>query len=222
MATVYFMERIIAMTQVQDDSGHIPMFVYNNPQVPDRTAYILDSGMESPYPALLKTGQIVKEHCDCIALPCVTAHIFHDRLQNELGIPVFNMIEETTAYLKRTGITKAGLLATDGTIAGGIFQKSMDKEHLKLLTPEKQEQEQIMRLIYDGVKADGKLDMNVFYEISEHLKNQGAETIVLGCTELSVLKGRYGLGETYLDSLEVTAAAVIKGCGGVLKEAYQY
>ena len=45
--------------------------------------------------------------------------------------------------------------------------------------------------------------------------------IILGCTELSILNGRYELGAGYVDILEVTAAAIIKYCGGRLKPQYE-
>lgn len=221
MATVYFMERIISMTQAGSDREHIPMFVYNNPNIPDRTRYILGTSAESPYSDILNTGKILKAHCDCIALPCATAHIFHDRLQKELGIPVFNMIQETSDYMKKAGINCAGLLATDGTIAGRCFEQSLKDNGIKMLVPDEQEQKKVMHLIYDGIKADGEIDMVDFQKISAGLKKQGAQVIILGCTELSILNGRYELGAGYLDILEVTAAAIIKYCGGNLKPQYE-
>lgn len=221
MATVYFMERIISMTQAGSDCEHIPMFVYNNPNVPDRTRYILGTSEESPYPQLLSTGEILKAHCDCIVLPCATAHIFHERLQKELEMPVFNMIQETSDYLKKEGITCAGLLATDGTIAGGLFRQSLKKNGIKMLIPKEQEQKKVMHLIYDGMKADGEIDIADFQRISDSLRKQGAQVIILGCTELSILNGRYELGAGYVDILEVTAAAIIKYCGGRLKPQYE-
>ena len=52
-ATAYFMKRIVDMTQAESDSGHIPMLVYNNTGIPDRTDYILGGSSENPYPELL-------------------------------------------------------------------------------------------------------------------------------------------------------------------------
>lgn len=220
MATVYFMERIISMTQADSDREHIPMLVYNNPDIPDRTQYILGRKEESPYPDLLNAGRILKEYCDCIALPCVTAHIFYEKLQKELKVPVFNMIRETSDYLKNAGITCAGLLATDGTIAGECFKQSLQENGIKMMIPAEQQQKKIMGLIYDGIKADGEIDFAAFQEISSGLKKQGAQVVILGCTELSILKDRYELGAGYLDILEVTAASVITYCGGRLKPQY--
>lgn len=219
-ATAYFMERIIDMTQAESDNEHIPMLVYNNTKIPDRTSYILDSNSENPYPELLRTGMILKEHCDCIALPCATAHVFHDRLEKDLGLPVFDMIEKTADYLKTAGFTRVGILATDGTIQGGYFQKSLQKREIDMLLPDTKQQQQIMELIYSGVKAGGAVDIRAFEEITDSLRANGAQAIVLGCTELSIVKGSFELNGDYIDVLEVLAAAVITECGAVLKKNY--
>lgn len=220
MATAYFMEVIINMTQAASDSEHIPMLVYNYPCIPDRTQFILGNSDRSPYPDLLKIGKLLKKHCDCIALPCATAHYFHDRLQNELGIHVFNMLEETAECLKAAGVACAGLMATDGTVAGGCFKKLLADKGIEMIAPDKNSQKKIMSIIYDGVKAGGHIDMDAFYEISSELRKKGAQVIILGCTELSILKGRYDIGAGYIDVLEAAAAAVINECGAVLKPEY--
>lgn len=220
-ATAYFMKRIVDMTQAESDSGHIPMLVYNNTGIPDRTDYILGGSSENPYPELLRTGRILKEHCDCIALPCATAHVFRDRLQKDLELTVFDMIDETASYLKGQGITCAGLLATDGTIEGGCFQKRLKDRGIEILLPAAQQQQKIMEIIYCGIKAGGTVDMEVFEDISKSIKAKGAQIIILGCTELSIIKGHHKLDDSFLDSLEVLAAAVITECGAVLREEYR-
>ena len=50
LATAYFMEAIIKKTPAARDQDNIPMIVFNDPQIPDRTAYILDHGMPDPQP----------------------------------------------------------------------------------------------------------------------------------------------------------------------------
>ena len=69
--------------------------------------------------------------------------------------------------------------------------------------------------------ADISVDMEMFEDISKNLKAQGAQIIILGCTELSIIKGRHKLDDSFLDSLEVLAAAVITECGAVLREEYR-
>ena len=75
--------------------------------------------------ALRQTTQFLDGACENIAMPCVTAHAFYTQIQQELSHAVlFNMVELTVQSLKAQNIIKAGLLATNGTIAGGVFKDS--------------------------------------------------------------------------------------------------
>lgn len=63
------------------------------------------------------------------------------------------MIRETAEELKRQGISRAGLLATDGTVQSGVYAKVMEEADIELLTPDETGQQSVMELIYKGVKA---------------------------------------------------------------------
>ena len=117
MATACFMERITAMTAADTDQEQIPVIVYSNTQIPDRSAYLLGRPQaENPVTALRQTAHFLDGACDYIAMPCVTAHAFYTQIQQELSHAVlFNMVELTVQSLKAQNIKKAGLLATDGT-----------------------------------------------------------------------------------------------------------
>ena len=78
-----------------------------------------------------------------------------------------------------------------------------------------------MHLIYQNVKAGLPPEMPLFEEVSRELRNHGAECMILGCTELSMIKKDYPLGPGYLDAMEVLAKAAIRFCGKPLKPEFQ-
>ena len=78
-----------------------------------------------------------------------------------------------------------------------------------------------MSLIYDDIKANRPAGMDKFRFASEELREQGAQAIILGCTELSLVKRDHAIGAGYLDAMEVLAQTCVIRCGGRLKEAYQ-
>ena len=78
-----------------------------------------------------------------------------------------------------------------------------------------------MSLIYDYVKAGVTPDMALFDSVREELIGKGAEVIVLGCTELSLLKKQTDLGNGILDALEVLAKESVKACGKAVKPEYE-
>lgn len=222
MATAYFMELIISMTDAAKDQDHLNMIIYNRPDTPDRTDFIVGKSKEDPRPVLIDLGrQLRQQGADLIAIPCNTSHYFHEELEREIGLPVINMVRETVLYLKKYSIKKAGILATDGTIKTRLFQTELEKEGIKWVIPNAGDQKKVMRLIYDDVKAGRPIEENLFFDVKNALLSAGAQIIVLGCTELSVIKRGICLGPDILDGLEVLAKCSIEKCGYKLKAEYK-
>lgn len=222
MATVYFMELIVKMTKADCDAEHLEMIVYNMPTVPDRTQYILGKSEESPLPRMLEIGkQLKKQQVECIAIPCMTAHYFHEELM-EMGVPVIHGIRETAETLKEAGVTRVGLMATDGTISSGIFQREVELLGMEAVIPEDNYQKEIMNMIYEDIKAGHMPEASRFHKIKEYfIKEKGAQAVVLGCTELSLLKKAYDLGDGVIDTLEVLAKKSIVTCGKEVNPEYE-
>ena len=85
----------------------------------------------------------------------------------------------------RHEITRAGLLATDGTVQSGIYETCFAGSGIELITPSPEAQAAVMGLTYNGVKA-GRLDFDTsgFEKAVRELFDNGAQTLILGCTEL--------------------------------------
>ena len=80
--------------------------------------------------------------------------------------------------------------------------------------PEKEEQKLVTEIIYGDIKHGKRADMEKFQRVSDSLSEKGAERIILGCTELSLIKKNEGLPSSkYVDSLEVLAKRAIEACG---------
>ena len=81
------------------------------------------------------------------------------------------------------------------------------------ITPSPEEQDEITKIIYGAIKQNKSPDFSAFLRISQSLLNRGCECLVLGCTELSLLR-KEGLSQPwYVDSLEVLAYQTILACG---------
>ena len=221
IATAHFMELVINMTDVDTDQQHLPMIVYNMPFIPDRTAYILDNNKENPLPKMLSIGtQLQEQGADCIAVPCVTAHYFMDALESGINVPLINGVRETVAHLKENDITKVGIMATDGTIRSGIFREELEKQGLTAIAPGEKAQENVMHLIFNNVKAGKPVEMDRFMQAAEDLRRQGTQAIILGCTELSLIKRDNAIGAGFVDAMEVLARQSVLSCGKPLKPEY--
>lgn len=219
MATALFMKMIIEMTDAGNDQDHIEMIVYNCPQIPDRTKYILEQSKENPAPKLIELGRKLEEEgVSLIAVPCVTASFFYAELTARIKTPIIDIISEVCSYLTERNIHCAGLMATSGTIASDLFQKAFEASGCTLILPEETDQKDVMYIIYENVKANRPVEMKRFDRVSEHLKSAGAEVILLGCTELSVVGENYRIGEGCLDIMRLMAKCAVERCGKLKRE----
>lgn len=222
MATAYYLELMIRMTDARRDQEHPEIVLLNIPTIPDRTAYILGRSTENPLPAMVELGKQLKQlGASVVATPCITAHYFHEALQDGIGLPLIHGIRCTARTLYDAGVRRVGLMATDGTVQSGIFQHQVEDMGMELILPGEEGQQGVMALIYDQVKAGLEPDMALFTSIRDELRAKGAQAVVLGCTELSLLKKQQDLGCGILDALEVLAKESVLACGKRVKPEYQ-
>ena len=219
MATAYLMEQIIRMTDAKCDQDHIEMIVHNDPTVPDRTSYILDHSKPNPLPKMKDMAIGLEEAgCQVLAMPCITAHFFHNDLEQALHVNLIHGIRECGLYLKDRGIKCAGVMATDGTVTSKLFTDIFKEFDINVVYPDTKHQKYVMSIIYDDVKAGGAIDISKFELASDNLKNMGAEVIILGCTELSIVKRDLAIGSGYLDVIDIIAKTAVESCGKLKSE----
>lgn len=221
MATALFMKMVIEMTDAAVDQEHIEMIIYNCPRIPDRTSFILGLSARDPAPEMIEIGErLAAQGAEMIAIPCITANYFYERLSREIHAKIINIIEESHAYLIERNIRCAGLMATSGTIESRLFQKIFEEHNCKLVIPSEERQQDVMHVIYQNVKANRPVEMGRFLAVSEELREAGAEVIILGCTELSVVRENYQIGAGFLDAMQLMAKCAVESCGQ-LKEEYR-
>lgn len=222
IATEYFYDLIIRMTDAKTDQEHIEMIVYSKPSIPDRTEYILGKSKDNPIIPMIEVGKFLENAgADYIAIPCITGHNFYDIISDETGIPIIHMVREIAKCLVSKKVKTVGIMATEGTIYSKLFQIELEKHGISSLIPSQKNQDNVNWLIYKNIKANQYPEMDRFNQASEELWNKGAEAIVLGCTELSLIKRDNDLGPGYIDGMEVLAKRCVELCGGKLKDEYK-
>jgi len=222
LATALFLELVIQMTDAACDQEHLDMVIFNTPSIPDRTRFLLGLSADSPLPGMVRIGRaLAADGCHCIAVPCITAHAFYRELSEAVDRPVLHAVRETARHLREAGVSTAGIAATDGTLATGLFQAEFAAVGIRAVVPSPDAQRQVMSIIYDDVKAGRPADLGKFDAVSDELRRGGAEAVVLGCTELSLVKREREIGPGYLDAMEVLAVESVKACGYPLKSRYR-
>lgn len=189
-ATGELFNRIVNNTVAKTDQEHVNMIIINDPQIPDRTNYILGKG-ESPLPRMINNiKKLYYAGAEVVIIPCMTAHSFLEELQKESPVPIVNAIELVESYFKSfyPSISKIGLLATAGSVKSGVYNKYISKE---IIVPDEDNQGKLMNTIYseNGIKAGNtsKETTDEIITIINTLKEKNIEAVIAGCTELSLV-----------------------------------
>ena len=126
---------------------------------------------------------------DCILLCANTMHMHADRVAKGISVPLIHIAEATAAQIKTKNIKKVGLLGTRPTMELDFYSKKLAEAGITTLVPEKEERVFIQRTI-DSELLKGIFvaeSKKRFLEIIHKLQSQGAEGVVLGCTEIPLL-----------------------------------
>ncbi|MGK0209402.1 MAG: aspartate racemase [Patescibacteria group bacterium] len=215
-ATNKFCEMIIKKKKKSCDQDNIPFIHFCNPKIPDRTEYIMGKG-EDPVPEIVKTCHLLESmNVKMLVIPCNTAHVFFDRIQSQVSTPIVNMVDLLIKEIrgKQPPITKVGVLATSGSIHSNLFRNYLSKSGIEAVYPSSEDQESlVMEAIYgkNGIKAGKKrLPQKLLSEAVNNLISQGAEAIILGCTELPLVLRTSHFPIPLYDSMDITAKRIVE------------
>ncbi|MDC3390767.1 amino acid racemase [Candidatus Pelagibacter sp.] len=129
-----------------------------------------------------------KSNCKFIVIPCNTAHYWYDDLKNKIKLPIINMPKEVFIYAKKKckKNSSIGLLATEGTLKTGVYNKFFDKDY-NLVFPNKSIQNSSVNKAIKLVKMGKvKLANKIIKRAIDYLIKKKCKKIILGCTELPI------------------------------------
>ena len=186
-AGLYFCIKLAKLSRAKVDK-YYPLFIlYNKSNIPNRTENIYK------YKKVLKsliTGcrLLQKSKCKFIVIPCNTAHYWYKDLQKKIKIPIINMPKEVYLHAHKfcKNNSKIGILATEGALKTGIYNKFFDKSYL-LINPKKKLQIANVNKAIKYVKM-GKIKKaeKIIEPAINYLIKMKCKKIILGCTELPV------------------------------------
>jgi len=129
-----------------------------------------------------------KSKCKFIVIPCNTAHYWYDDLKKKIKLPIINMPKEVFVYTKKKckQNSSIGLLATEGTLKTGVYNKFFDK-NFNLIFPNQTIQNSSVNKAIKLVKMGKvKLASKVIKPAIDYLIQKKCKKIILGCTELPI------------------------------------
>lgn len=192
LATIDFMRKMLAATPAATDQEHVPVVVSSIPQVPDRSAAFRGEG-DSPLAAMLASGRRLAEAgAGLVVMPCNTAHLWFDAIERALGLPMLHLVDAAIedALSAAGSAARIGLLATDATLASGLYinRAPQAAQGMQWLLPTAAE---MLELVMPGIAAvkGGDLERGAarLGVAAQALKRRGATVLMLGCTEIPLV-----------------------------------
>ncbi len=175
---------------------------------------IQEKSWENSFDLLLNAcGSLKRSGADAIILCANTAHLFADKVQEKIELPIIHIGTETAIVVKKRGLKKVGLLGTKFTMEMEFYIKKLEENGLEVLIPDKQEtrdyiQHTVKEELGRGViKAETKEN---YISIVKDLVGRGAEGIILGCTEIPMLIGQADFSIPLFDTTKIHSQAVVE------------
>jgi len=150
---------------------------------------------------------------DFIVICTNTMHKVADDIQTHIHIPILHIADATARRIKDSGIRKIGLLGTRFTMEDAFYKDRLVQKHaLDVVTPDPQEREIVHRVIYDElVIGEIRQDSRKQYvDIMERLVRNGAEGVILGCTEIGLLVHDKDCRVPLFDTARIHAEAAVE------------
>jgi aspartate racemase len=216
-ATAYFFRLLTASTVAAKDQDHVPVLIWSDPRIPNRSDAIL-LGSESPLPALLRGLALLEAGgAGLIVMPCLTAHRYIRELKAAASVPFVDLIGESLRFARARipEIKRVGLLASSGTIRAGLFRAPFEKKGIAVLVPGPRGQDRVAKAIHE-IKAGriAGLPRTAIVRAARELVSRGAQAVIAGCTEIPLALGRSDLDVPLIEPMAVGARACIRKAGG--------
>jgi aspartate racemase len=185
-ATAEFYRRLVEQTPASYDQAHIPVIIWADPTVPDRSTSLMNRN-DLPWEKL-KAGILGLKNagCDRIVIPCNTAHFWYDRM-SKLGVPIIHIVGSVAEELRFLKIYSGaiGIIGTKATMSLGLYQSYLNDLGWSCITPSTYEMDTYVQPAIELIKSN---DIEAAHDLLmiaiDKLMSYGVKAIVLGCTEI--------------------------------------
>jgi aspartate racemase len=149
---------------------------------------------------------------DFLVLCTNTMHKVAPAIEAAVGIPLLHVVDATAADIRAAGFHKVGLLGTRFTMEQAFYTDRLEQCGLQVLTPDQASRDIVHRVIYEelclGAIRDESRDF--YRSVMADLVERGAEAIILGCTEISMLVGAGDATVPLFDTTRIHARKAVE------------
>jgi aspartate racemase len=134
-------------------------------------------------------GALESAGADFMVLCTNTMHKVAEQIEQAVSIPLLHIADATASVLKAAGVTSVGLLGTRFTMEQAFYRERLEQQGISVLIPDESQRERVHTVIYDElclgqIKDDSR---QAYLDIVHSLAERGAQSVILGCTEIGLL-----------------------------------
>ncbi len=146
---------------------------------------------------------------DFIVIATNTMHLVLEQIQTYVDIPILSLLDVVADAIQKQGLHKVGLLGTKFTMEKSLYDGALARRGISVLIPAAAERQYINGVIYQELVAGTirQESRDGFVNVIQNLAQQGAEGIILGCTEIPLLVTQADVALPLFDSTRIHAEA---------------
>jgi len=212
-ASANLYQKIIKYSQYKygavQDSDYPPIIIYSLPLIGFDETGIRDK--ESVKKQLIAgVKRLESAGCDLIIIGCNTAHYFYEEMQSAIRVPILNIIEETKKKVKALNYDKVGLFVSESTNRLKLYQDKFKRAGIEVISPNKSQQKEMNKVIEHVMGGNqGTADITVLKNIARDYLRQGAQAIVMGCTEIPLAINQTHTDIKLFDTIEIIVQSAV-------------
>ena len=172
---------------------------------------------EDDWPAAAKilvnaAQSIAAGGADFLIICTNTMHIVSPEIEAAIDFPLLHIADATAQKLLEDGVSKVGLLGTAFTMEKPFYKNRLiDKHGIDVIVPDTEQRNLVHKIIYDElclgtINDDSRI---AYLEIIQQLKSQGAEAVILGCTEIALLVNQQQTDVSLYDTTSIHASQAV-------------
>ncbi len=191
------------------DADYPPMIIYSLPIEGFDETGITDERLVRQQ-LIAGVQRLESAGCDLIVIPCNTVHVYYNEMQAATTVPIFNIVEETKQQVLASGYTRLGMFASASTRRLGLYQKIFTQAGLALIEPTDEQQAVLDRVIEHVMGGNQKSDdVIALKDIARDYLRNGAEAVVMGCTEIPLAINQTHTDIKLFDSIEILVRCAV-------------
>ena len=157
--------------------------------------------------------KLERANAEFVVICTNTMHKMADDIQNNINIPILHIVDAVAERILDMGLKKVGLLGTRFTMEEDFYKRKLKEKHdIETIIPDNDEREMIHDVIYNELCRGiiKRSSREVFKQIIKNLNANGAEGVILGCTEIPLLIKEKDVGIPLFDTAAIHARSAVE------------